>query len=173
MWIYQTIAVGLSKSIVFVCLIITPFGIFLDLKITSAKCRDSGGKPECFGMVLIVLAVHSCVTSCLVFEGNQFLSMPLLWIAQPTFPLKSNNIKVPLYIWGDSSESLITSHVSSRFFVALTGSQAQVLCGKRSRTEARWSKTLRSKISKVSTWPQLKGCGDVGADAYIISIFYV
>lgn len=32
MWIYQTIAVGLSKSIVFVCLIITPFGIFLDLK---------------------------------------------------------------------------------------------------------------------------------------------
>ena len=34
--------------------------------------------------------------------------MPLLWIAQPTFPLKSNNIKVPLYIWGDSRESLIT-----------------------------------------------------------------
>ena len=85
MLVYQRIAVGLSKIIVFVCLIL-PLEFFWIRKITPAKCRDSGGKPECFGMVLIVLAGHSCVTSCLVFGSNQFLSMLLLWVVADRVP---------------------------------------------------------------------------------------
>ncbi len=47
MLVYQRIAVGFSKIIVFVCLIL-PLEFFWIRKITPAKCRDSGGKTWMF-----------------------------------------------------------------------------------------------------------------------------